>query len=185
MNPVCGLYDPADERDSCGVGMVIRIDGSASHGIVDSGLKVLENLAHRGAENADGCTGDGSGITIQIPHDFILKCGMDVPEAGRYGTGLLFLPKEDSRSEGCLSIFRQEAKALGLKVIGERDVPVDHNVPGPLALETEPRIVQMFLSSYDSQETLEKKLYLLRKHTEKKVQDDEFYICSLSTKTIV
>ncbi len=185
MNPVCGLYDPADERDSCGVGMVVRIDGSASHGIVDSGLKVLENLAHRGAENADGCTGDGSGITIQIPHDFVLKCGIDAPEAGRYGTGLMFLPKDASRSANCLSIFREEAKAVGLKIIGERDVPVDHSVPGPLALETEPRIVQVFLSSYDSQETLEKKLYLLRKHTERKVQDEEFYICSLSTKTIV
>ena len=185
MNPVCGLYDPADERDSCGVGMVVRIDGSASHGIVDSGLKVLENLAHRGAENADGCTGDGSGITIQIPHDFVLKCGIDAPEAGRYGTGLIFLPKDSSKSEGCLSIFRDEAKVVGLKIIGEREVPVDHSVPGPLALETEPRIVQIFLSSYDSQETLEKKLYLLRKHTERKVQDDEFYVCSLSTRTIV
>ena len=92
MRAVCGLYDPADEKDSCGVGMVVRIDGTAGHDIVENGLRTLENLAHRGAENADGRTGDGSGITIQIPHEFILKCGIKVPEAGRYGTGLLFLP---------------------------------------------------------------------------------------------
>ena len=80
--------------------MVVRIDGTRSHSIVDDGLRVLENLAHRGAENADGCTGDGSGITIQIPHEFIVKCGISVPEAGRYGTGLIFLPKDAGRSEG-------------------------------------------------------------------------------------
>ena len=95
-----GLYDPADERDSCGVGMVVRIDGTKGHDIVEYGLCTLENLAHRGAENADGKTGDGSGITLQIPHEFILKCGIPVPEAGRYGTGLIFLPKDPSRSEG-------------------------------------------------------------------------------------
>ena len=185
MNAVCGLFDPADERDSCGVGMVVRIDGTPSHDIVDNGLRVLENLAHRGAENADGCTGDGSGITIQIPHDFILKCGVKVPEAGRYGTGILFLPKDAARSEKCLTLFRDQTKALGLNIIGEREVPVDHSVPGPLALETEPRMVQVFISSYDSPETLERKLYLLRKHVERKSDDDEFYICSLSTRTIV
>ena len=185
MGDICGLYDPADEKDSCGVGMVVRIDGTRSHSIVDDGLRVLENLAHRGAENADGCTGDGSGITIQIPHEFIVKCGISVPEAGRYGTGLIFLPKDVGRSEACMSSFRDECSALGLAVIAEREVPVDHSVPGPLALQTEPRIVQVFISSYDSQEALERKLFLLRKHTERKVGDDEFYVCSLSTKTIV
>ena len=185
MCDVKGLYNPADERDSCGVGMVVRIDGSASHEIVDDGLRVLENLAHRGAENADGCTGDGSGITIQIPHEFVLKCGIRAPEAGRYGTGIIFLPKEETRYEKCISILRKGAEALGLEIIGERDVPVDHSIPGPLALDTEPRIYQPFISSYDSQDTLEKKLYLLIKHVERTVDDDEFYICSLSTRTIV
>ncbi len=185
MKGRCGLYDPADERDSCGVGMVVRIDGSKSHSIVEDGLRVLENLAHRGAENADGRTGDGSGITIQIPHRFIVKCGIKVPEAGRYGTGILFLPNDGPGSEECLKVLRDECQSLGLSVIAERDVPVDHTVPGPLALITEPRIVQVFISSYDSQETLERKLYLLRKHTERLIDNDDFYICSLSTRTMV
>ena len=185
MRAVCGLYDPADEKDSCGVGMVVRIDGSRGHDIVENGLRTLENLAHRGAENADGRTGDGSGITIQIPHEFILKCGIKVPEEGRYGTGLLFLPKDSERSERCMGNFRNECQSMGLTLIAEREVPVDHSVPGPLALETEPRIVQVFISSYDSPETLERKLFLLRKHCERDTEDEEFYICSLSTRTIV
>ena len=185
MSGRCGLYDPSDERDSCGVGMVVRIDGTKGHDIVENGLRVLENLAHRGAENADGRTGDGSGITLQIPHRFILKCGIKVPDAGRYGTGLIFLPKDECRSNECMDTFREECSALGLSIIAERDVPVDHSVPGPLALETEPSIVQVFISNYDEQTVLEKKLFLLRKHSERKVADPEFYICSLSTKVIV
>ena len=185
MSARCGLYDPADEKDSCGVGMVVRIDGSKGHDIVEMGLNVLENLAHRGAENADGRTGDGSGITIQIPHRFILKCGIKVPESGRYGTGLIFLPKDDGRYDSCISVFREECDSMGLTVISERDVPVVHSVPGPLALATEPRILQVFISSYDGQEELERKLFLLRKHTERKVRDPDFYICSLSTRIIV
>ena len=141
-----GLYDPADERDSCGVGMVVRIDGSKGHDIVEYGLCTLENLAHRGAENADGQTGDGSGITFQIPHEFILKCGIHVPEAGRYGTGLIFLPKDTVRYADCMEVFRNECADMGLTIIAERDVPVDHTVPGRLALETEPSILQVFIS---------------------------------------
>ena len=180
-----GLYDPADDRDSCGVGMVVRIDGSKGHDIVEYGLSTLENLAHRGAENADGRTGDGSGITLQIPHEFILKCGIPVPEAGRYGTGLIFLPKDQARRDSCLETFRDECRQMGLSLIAERPVPVDHSVPGKMALETEPYILQVFISSYDSQETLERRLFLLRKHSERKIEDSEFYICSLSTRTMV
>ena len=185
MHGACGLYDPADERDSCGVGMVVRIDGTRSHAIVEDGLTVLENLAHRGAENADGRTGDGSGITLQIPHGFILKCGIKVPEEGRYGTGLVFLPKDTARASDCMAAFRGCCESAGLVLIGERPVPVDHSVPGPQALLTEPDIVQVFITSYDGQETLERKLFLLRKGAERAVRDEEFYICSLSTRTVV
>jgi len=180
-----GLYDPREGKGSCGVGMVVRIDGTRSHAIVEDGLSVLENLAHRGAENADGRTGDGSGITIQVPHEFILKCGIKVPERGRYGTGIVFLPRDPSGSEACMKAFADECEASGLSLIGTRDVPVDHSVPGPLASEMEPRIVQVFVSSYDSQETLERRLYLVRKHLERDVEDEDFYVCSLSTKTMV
>ena len=185
MDGAVGLYDPADERDSCGVGMVVRIDGTKGHDIVEGGLRILENLAHRGAENADGRTGDGSGIVLQIPHRFVLKCGIKVPEPGRYGTGIIFLPDNDRRADECMSSFRDECASAGLTIVGERDVPVDHSIPGPLALRTEPRIIQVFISSYDSQETLERKLYILRKHCENRIEDREFYVCSLSTRTIV
>ena len=185
MRKGCGLYDPEDERDSCGVGMVVRIDGRKGHDIVETGLTVLENLAHRGAENADGRTGDGSGITLQIPHRFILKCGIKVPEAGRYGSGLIFLPKDPERASSCMRTFRECCDSAGLTLIGERPVPVDRSVPGPLALRTEPSIVQVFVTSYDCQETLERKLFLLRKHAERAANDEDFYICSLSTRTIV
>ena len=185
MNGKCGLYDPADEKDSCGVGMVVNIGGAKDHRIVEYGLRILENLAHRGAENADGRTGDGSGITLQIPHEYILKCGIKVPEAGRYGTGIVFLPHGKRKAEADMCVLREDCGILGLSVIGERKVPVDHSVPGPLALETEPTIVQVFISSYDGQETLERKLFQLRKMVERDVSDPEFYVCSLSTRTIV
>ena len=185
MDGVRGLYDPAGGKGSCGVGMVVRMDGTGSHAIVEDGLRILENLAHRGAENADGSTGDGSGITIQVPHRFILKCGMRVPESGRYGTGIVFLPRDPDRSRRCMEAFGEECRSSGLDLIGTREVPVDHTVPGPLASEMEPRIVQVFVSSYDSQDTLERKLYIVRKHLERDVVDGDFYVCSLSTRTIV
>ncbi len=185
MNGTIGLYEPTDEKDSCGVGMVIRIDGTASHDIVEKGLLILENLAHRGAENADGRSGDGSGITIQIPHDFILKCGIPVPEKGRYATGLLFLPKALDEADEIMGVLQNECNTLSLSLIGTRDVPVDSKAPGPMASQTEPRIIQVFISGFDGQDILERKLYLLRKRVERKVADDSFYICSLSTKTIV
>ena len=91
-----GLYDPGHEHDACGVGMLVNIHGDKSHELVDSALKVLENMKHRGAEGADNKTGDGAGIMLQIPHEFILLQGIPVPEKGKYGTGLVFLPKRKS-----------------------------------------------------------------------------------------
>ncbi|MFA6869823.1 MAG: glutamate synthase large subunit [Methanomethylophilus sp.] len=180
-----GLIDPAEGRASCGVGMAVNVSGSADHGIVEYGLRILENLAHRGAENADGRTGDGAGITVQIPHDFIVKCGISVPEAGRYGTGLFFLPKNAERADACLAVFRQACAHYGLTVFATREVPVDHSVPGPMAQAAEPEVRQVFVSSYDSQDTLERKLWAARRRTELGVTDPAFYICSLSTRTMV
>ncbi len=93
-----GLYDATNEHDACGVGMVVNIHGNKSHELVDSALKVLENMRHRGAEGADNKTGDGAGIMLQIPHEFILLQGIPVPEKGKYGTGLVFLPKDEKRA---------------------------------------------------------------------------------------
>ena len=94
-----GLYDPRYEKDACGVGLLVNIHGVKSHQLVEKGLQVLENMVHRGAEGADSKTGDGAGIMVQIPHEFILLQGIAVPEKGRYGTGLVFLPKGDINTQ--------------------------------------------------------------------------------------
>lgn len=186
-----GLYNPANEHDACGVGMAINIDGHKEHRIVEYGLRLLENMAHRGAENGDGKTGDGAGILVQIPHDFIKKLKIPVPEAGRYGTGLFFLPKDEGFSSECMRRFREACADSALYIIAERQVPVDHSVPGPMALESEPDIVQVFVTSYDSPEVLEHKLYRVRKQVSNAVAASgspfasQFYICSLSTRCMV
>ncbi len=185
-----GLYDPEYEKDSCGVGMAVSIDGRKGHDIVESGLRILANMEHRGAENADGKTGDGSGITVQIPHAFFVAEGIRVPEAGKYGCGNVFLPRDEGSAEACLALIRKECDRYGLYEIACRDVPTDGSVPGPLAVASEPRIVQLFLTSYDSRETLERKLYSVRVRSINAVNasdiegKEDFYICSLSTRTL-
>ncbi|UAL07661.1 MAG: glutamate synthase large subunit [Candidatus Methanogranum gryphiswaldense] len=191
MKSAVGLYDPENEHDSCGVGLAVNINGNKDHRIVEYGLQILENMEHRGAENADGKTGDGTGITVQIPHDFITKfLKISVPEVGRYGTGIIFLPKDKKDEGACLSILREECQRYGLHEICLREVPVDHDVPGPQAQYSEPNITQVFLTSYDGQDILEHKLYSVRKRVSNRVagsnidSKDDFYICSLSTRTV-
>ena len=110
-----GLYDAENEHDACGVGMLVNIHGGKSHELVESALKVLENMRHRGAEGADNKTGDGAGIMLQIPHEFILLQGIPVPEKGKYGTGLLFLPKDEKDQGAILSIIIEEIEKEGLR----------------------------------------------------------------------
>ena len=116
MQHECGLYNPANEHDACGIGMVVNINGEKSHAIVDNALKVLEHLQHRGAEGADNKTGDGAGIMVQIPHEFILLQGIAVPERGRYGTGMVFLPDNDKSIEEIMKIISDEVEAHKLKL---------------------------------------------------------------------
>ena len=106
MQTARGLYDPEYEKDSCGVGLAVNINGKKDHRIVEYGLRILDNMEHRGAENADGKTGDGTGITVQIPHSFFVSLGIRVPEAGKYGSGIVFLPRGKEAGERCLSIIR-------------------------------------------------------------------------------
>ena len=124
QRPAQGLYNPENEHDACGVGLVLQINGKKSHDIVERGLQVLENMEHRGAESADNKTGDGAGLMLQIPHEFILLQGIDVPERGLYGTGLVFLPKQQDEADACLKIIREKIEAEGLKVnfIGYQDL---------------------------------------------------------------
>ena len=111
-----GLYQPDYEHDACGVGMVVNIHGGKSHELVDNALKVLENMEHRGAETRDK-TGDGAGIMVQIPHEFILLQGIPVPEKGHYGTGIVFLPKEQRAQQEILSVIIEEVEREGLQLM--------------------------------------------------------------------
>ena len=182
-----GLYDAAHEHDACGVGMVVNIHGNKSHELVDNALKVLENMRHRGAEGADGRTGDGAGIMLQIPHEFILLQGIPVPEKGKYGTGLVFLPKDPVRQQRILSIMIEEIEREGLQLMHLRNVPTNPSCLGEAALSTEPDIKQMFITGVtdDHVPTFERTLYIIRKKIERRVSDPDFYVCSLSSKNIV
>ena len=185
--PLGGLYDAAHEHDACGVGMVVNIHGNKSHELVDNALKVLENMRHRGAEGADGRTGDGAGIMLQIPHEFILLQGIPVPEKGKYGTGLVFLPKDAERQQHILSIMIEEIEREGLQLMHLRNVPTNPDCLGEAALSTEPDIKQVFVTGVtdDKLNTFDRTLYIIRKKIERRVTDSDFYICSLSSKNII
>ena len=182
-----GLYNAEYEHDACGVGMVVNIHGNKSHELVDNALKVLENMRHRGAEGADGRTGDGAGIMLQIPHEFILLQGIPVPEKGKYGTGLVFLPKDEKRQSEILSVMIEEIEREGLSLMHLRNVPTNPECLGESALKTEPSIKQVFVTGVtdDKVPVFERTLYIIRKKIEKRVNDKDFYICSLSSKNIV
>ena len=186
-----GLYDAANEHDACGVGMIVNIKGGKSHELVESALKVLENMRHRGAEGADNKTGDGAGIMLQIPHEFILLQGIPVPEKGHYGTGLLFLPKAEKDQQSILRIIIEEIEREGLTLMHLRNVPTCPEILGESARAAEPDIKQIFVTGFADSETTDRKLFIIRKRIENKVRRssiptrEEFYVVSLSTKNII
>ena len=181
-----GLYQSQYEHDACGVGMVVNIHGGKSHELVDNALRVLENMEHRGAETRDK-TGDGAGIMIQIPHEFILLQGIPVPEKGKYGTGLVFLPKDEKAQQEILSIMIEEIEREGLQLMHLRAVPTCPEVLGAAAREVEPDIKQIFVTgvSEEKVDAFPRTLYIIRKKIEKRVNDRDFYICSLSNTSII
>lgn len=186
-----GLYEASHEHDACGVGMLVNIQGGKSHELVESALKVLENMRHRGAEGADNKTGDGAGIMLQIPHEFILLQGIPVPEKGKYGTGLLFLPKDEKDQATILSVIIEEIEKEGLTLMHLRNVPTCPEILGEAALANEPDIKQIFITGFTESETADRKLYIIRKRIENRIRKsniptrEDFYIVSLSTKNIV
>jgi glutamate synthase (NADPH/NADH) large chain len=182
-----GLYSPAYEHDACGIGMVVNIHGNKSHALVENALVVLENMRHRGAEGADNKTGDGAGILLQIPHEFILLNGIPVPEKGKYGTGIVFLPKDDARQEKIIAVIIEEIERAGLRLMHIREVPTDASCLGQEALSAEPDIKQIFVTGIpdDQVPALDRVLYKIRKKIERRIQDKDFYICSLSSKDII
>lgn len=186
-----GLYEASHEHDACGVGMLVNIQGGKSHELVESALKVLENMRHRGAEGADNKTGDGAGIMLQIPHEFILLQGIPVPKKGKYGTGLLFLPKDGKDQAAILSVIIEEIEKEGLTLMHLRNVPTCPEILGEAALANEPDIKQIFITGFTESETADRRLYIIRKRIENRIRKsdiptrEDFYIVSLSTKNIV
>ncbi len=193
-----GLYDPAYEHDSCGVGFVVHIDGKKSHDVVIQGLTILSNLSHRGAQGADPKTGDGAGILIQLPHEFfkseLSATGVKLPDPGLYAAGMVFLPDRPESAEFCRSVFEETAVGEGFKALVWRDVPLDNSRIGLTAREVQPLIRQVFLlkpSSIKDAQTFERRLYILRRLVEKKVAASfledrkSFYVLSLSSRTVV
>src|SRR3954465_6556158 len=166
-----GLYSAAHEHDSCGVGFVAHIKGDKSHAIVTQGLKILENLDHRGAVGADKLMGDGAGILIQIPDECyraeMALQGIELPPPGEYGVGIIFLPKEHASRLSCVQELERAVKAEGQVLLGWRDVPVDREMPmSPAVRAKEPIIRQVFVGRGNDvivQDALERKLYVIRK----------------------
>ena len=187
-----GLYDPANEHDNCGIGFVAHIKGLKSHDIIERGLEVLRNMDHRGATSADNKTGDGAGILMQVPDEYIREVlKVNVPQEGNYGTGLIFLPKQEKDAERCLEILTKYIRQEGLELIEYRDVAVDGSAPGDIAKTTEPAIKQVFVGGKMEQEKLEHVLYLVRKQAEREIRESDiemkeaFYVPSLSSKVII
>ena len=196
LPPKQGLYDPRHEKDSCGIGFVVDIKGHKSHDIVRKGLLVLENLTHRGAQGCDPCTGDGAGILLQVPHEFLLRAAGDVgvklPGAGEYGVGQLFLPPNADSRRQCEGLFAQIVKEEGARLLGWRDVAVKSDAIGVQARKTEPFMRQVFIARDVLNEAqFERKLYVIRKRVEKAIKEsaiqgrEYFYVPSLSANTIV
>lgn len=194
-----GLYSRANEHDACGVGFVAHIKGHKSHAIVQQGLKILENLDHRGAVGADKLMGDGAGILIQLPdalyREEMATQGVQLPPPGEYGVGMVFLPKEHASRLACEQALERAVKAEGQVLLGWRDVPVNRDMPmSPTVREKEPILRQIFIGRGNDvivQDALERKLYVIRKTASAAIQNlrlthsKEYYVPSMSSRTVV
>ena len=198
-----GLYDPRHEHDACGVGFVAHVKGKKSHSIIEQGLKILDNLSHRGATGYDALLGDGAGILIQLPDAHLRrvcgKQGMTLPALGQYGVGMVFLPREPASRMACEQEIERAIDAEGQALLGWRDVPTDNNGLSPATIAVEPLIRQVFVArglgasgaGAMTQDDLERKLYIIRKRSGHAIQalqlrhGKEFYVPSFSTRTIV
>ncbi|MCB1454525.1 MAG: glutamate synthase large subunit, partial [Rhizobiaceae bacterium] len=195
-----GLYDPRNERDACGVGFIAHMKGVKSHGIVEDGLQMLENLTHRGAVGADPLMGDGAGVLVQIPHEFyrqeMAQQGVELPEPGHYGVGYLFMPQDPELRAHIDEVIREVCQLEGQPLLGFRDVPVDNSSlsKAPDIAAAEPFHRQVFIGrseAIDTEEEYERRLYILRKvisariYAETSGVDNGFYVVSMSARTIV
>ena len=193
-----GMYSSQFEKDACGMGFVVNIKGKKSHDIIDDGLRILERLEHRGGAGADKDTGDGAGILVQIPHEFFKRecevLGINLPAAGEYGVGMVFAHKYESLRNEQKRIFEEVVREEGQVVLGWREVPVDGTKVGHEAAAIRPWMIQILIGKgpdVTNNKDFERKLYIIRKLAEKRIiplskeLSSDFYIASLSSKTIV
>ncbi|MGB2760231.1 MAG: glutamate synthase large subunit, partial [Maribacter stanieri] len=190
-----GLYLPEFEHDNCGAGFICSLKGKKSNDIIHKALEILERLEHRGAVSADGKTGDGAGILIDIPHDFFQAvCDFELPKVGDYAVGNIFFPRKENQRDFCISVFEENIKKQGLKLLGWRNVPVNRSIPGRIAAETEPFVKQIFVAKENEEQDyfdFNLKLFIARKTTEHTIigsklsENKFFYVPSLSTKIII
>ncbi|QZY54227.1 glutamate synthase large subunit [Crassaminicella profunda] len=191
-----GLYDPSFEKGSCGVGFIADITGKKSNAIIRNGLQILKNMSHRGATGADPETGDGAGISIQIPHEFFVSeltnLNLQLPKEGDYAVGMIFLPMEPNARYFCEGVLERILLEENQKLIGWRDVPLNDKACGVSAQGTRPVVQQIFIHRNNQDpHVFERKLYVVRKRVEKIISDaakpytEAFYVCSLSSRTIV
>ncbi len=189
-----GLYDPAHEHESCGVGLIAAIDGKPRREVVTAGIEALKSVWHRGAVDADGKTGDGAGIHLEIPQAFFkehVRMTGHEPVAGRLAVGMVFLPRTDfAAQETCRTIVESEILKFGYYIYGWRQVPVDISVMGEKANATRPEIEQIMIANIRGvdDETFERELYIIRRRIEKQVAAElitDFYICSLSCRSVI
>jgi len=190
-----GLYLPEFEHDNCGAGFICSLKGKKSNDIIHKALEILEKLEHRGAVSADGKTGDGAGILIDIPHEFFTEvCSFELPQPGTYAVGNVFLPQKENQRDYCTTLFGENLEAQGLRLLGWRDVPVNRRVPGRIAAETEPFVKQVFVGKASEDQDdfeFERKLFVARKKTEHAIIASKlsergfFYLPSLSTRIII
>ena len=188
-----GLYRPEFEHDSCGTGFITNINGHKTNQIIDNALTMLENMEHRGACGCDPESGDGAGILIQLPHEFLMEeCSnleISLPEPGEYGVGMIFLPKDSAQKKACRTIINNAIEKLGLHKLGERKLTVDSSVIGETARQAEPDIEQIYIARphhITNADDFERKLFVLRRYINKTITEtvagasDNIYFKSLS-----
>jgi glutamate synthase (NADPH/NADH) large chain len=195
--PNRGLYEPSTEHDACGVGFVADLNNITSHGVVEMGLTVLQNLDHRGARGAEPETGDGAGILVQLPHAFLMRecadLGIVLPEPGRYAVAMCFFQQDRSRHYGTKIVLERILTELGIPLLGYREVPTDNSTLGQTAVSAEPVPIQMIVGrpvSCHTQDDFERILMVARKYATRMVREsvrsaEDFYICSFSSRTIL
>ncbi len=181
-----GLYNPQNEHENCGIGAVVKIDGQKTRRVVEDALRIVETLEHRAGNDAEGKTGDGVGILLQISHEFFSKVMNGLGDEGTYGIAMLFMPQGQSQAKAAQDVFEQVCADEGLPFIGWREVPVNPDVLGARARESMPRIMQAFVGIPEGVNKgidFDRKLYTARMIYEKRNEDT--YVCSCSSRTIV